>query len=396
MIARRLQALVQRLRSGPMARTGAVLSRPGARRRMGTVLLAVVLLCSAPAVVGALPVSAPERSVPQLLEAARSSASVAYTGYAESRGTLNLPDVSSITGPVLNLLSARSRLRVWNAGANRFRVDRLTLGAENDAYVSGPISVTWDSDNRRISREVAPSQTPMPTAPDVLPPSLGRRLLELLPADGAGVLKAGDQRVAGRATTELRWRPNDPRSLIGDVRLWIDPTNGVPMRVELRPVDSDVIAFETAFVDFSLTPPTAEDLTFDVGGTPRADVSDAVPPSDVDLVPPYRLPPSIGGLPQRSGAAPFIATYGEGAALVAVTALDSATADSVRQQIDPSGRPGLQASFGEGSLIQAPMLRALVFSSADRGYILAGTVTLEVLERMAQQLVDDPPERTFS
>lgn len=391
----RLQALVQRLRSGPMARTGALLARPGARRRLGTVLLAVVLLCSAPAVIGALPVSAPGRSLPQLLGAARSSASVPYTGYVESRGTLNLPDVSSVTGPVVNLLSARSRLRVWNAGANRFRVDRLTLGAESDVYVSGPISVSWDSDTRRIDRTVSQPQIPLPAPPDALPPSLGRRLLEVLPADGSGVRLAGDTRIAGRATTELRWRPADPRSLIGDVRLWIDPTNGLPMRVQLRPVDSDVVAFETGFIDFSLTPPKPEDLSFDVGGTPRADVSDALPPSDTDLIPPFQLPPTIGGLRQRSAAKPFIATYGDGAALVAVTALDSATADSIRQQIDPSGRPGLQAAFGEGSLIQAPMLRALVFSSADRGYILAGTVTLEVLEQMAQQLVDKPPERTF-
>jgi hypothetical protein len=297
---------------------------------------------------------------------------------------------------VVNLLSARSRLRVWNAGTNRFRVDQLTLGAENDTYVSGSIALTWDSDNRRISRTVSAPQIPLPEPPDVLPSSLGRRLLEVLPADGAGVRTGSDKRIAGRATTELRWAPNDPRSLVGDVRLWIDPTNGVPMRVELRPVGSDVVAFETTFIDFSLTPPTPQDLSFDVGGTPRADVSDALPPSDTDLVPPFQLPKTLAGLRQRSDAKPFIATYGDGATLVAVAAIDSATADSVRQQIDPSGRPGLTASFGQGSLISAPMLRALVFSSADRGYVLAGTVTLEVLEQMAQQLVDKPPARTFS
>jgi predicted DNA-binding transcriptional regulator len=40
------------------------------------------------------------------------------------------------------------------------------------------------------------------------------------------------------------------------------------------------------------------------------------------------------------------------------------------------------------------MLRALIFSSGDRGYVLAGTVPLEVLESMAQELVDNPPDRS--
>ena len=79
---------------------------------------------------------------------------------------------------------------------------------------------------------------------------------------------------------------------------------------------------------------------------------------------------------------------------MAVAALDNATADSIRSQIDSPGRPPLRAPFGEGTLIEAPMLRALIFSSADRGYVLAGTVPLEVLEAMALELVQNPPDRT--
>jgi hypothetical protein len=98
-------------------------------------------------------------------------------------------------------------------------------------------------------------------------------------------------------------------------------------------------------------------------------------------------------LPQRSPPRPFIATYGSGAALVAVTVIDNATAESLREQIDSPGRPPIHGTFGEGTLIEAPMLRALIFSSGDRGYVLAGTVTLQVLEQMALDLEKNPPPR---
>lgn len=388
-----MHALVQRVRTALVDPVRTTLSRPGARLRWSVVVLAVVLLCSAPALIKAVPVSAPSRTVAQLLDEVRGSDSVAFSGYAESRGTLNLPDVSTLGTSVINLLSDRSRMRVWQAGANHFRVDRLTTGAELDVYVSGPSSLTWDSDQRSVLRQVSEPQLPLPGPPDVLPHALGRRLLQALPANGAGVRIVGHDRIAGRATTELRWEPHDPRSLIGDVRLWVDPTNGLPMRVELRPVGSDRIAFETSFLDLKLGLPAPELLRFDVAGTPRADVQDTLAPSEQDLRPPFQLPRSLAGLPQRSGSRPFIATYGTGAALVAVTALDNATADSIRAQIDTPGRPPLKASFGEGTLVAAPMLRALIFSSADRGYVLAGTVPLEVLEAMAQELVDNPPDR---
>jgi hypothetical protein len=394
MIARSPQALLQRALAVVVEPLGTALRRPGARFRWAVVLIAVVLLCSGPAVWAALPVSAPSRTVPQLLDGVRSSASIPFTGYAESRGTLNLPDVSTVGTPVINLLSDRSRMRVWKAGANRFRVDRLTVGAESDTYVSGAISLTWTSDQRTVLRQVAQPQLPLPTPPDVLPDTLGRRLLEALPADGTGVRIAGNDRIAGRAATELRWRPNDAQSLVGDVRIWVDPTNGLPLRVVLRPVGSDLVAFETSYLDLSLTPPDPDSLRFDVGGTQRADVQDALPPSQQDLTPTFQLPATLAGFPQRSPAKPFIATYGRGAALVAAIALDNASADSIRSQLDAPGHPGIRGSFGEGSLVVAPMLRALIFSSGDRGYVLAGTVPLEVLESMAKELVDNPPDRS--
>jgi hypothetical protein len=183
------------------------------------------------------------------------------------------------------------------------------------------------------------------------------------------------------------WHPNDPRSLIGQVKVWVDPTNGLPLRVELTPTGTSVDAFDTSFLDLSLTPPDPHSLSFDVAGTERIDVQDAVPQSPDNTRPQVPLPRILDGLPQRSEAHPFVSTFGTGPVLVAVVGFDGATADSIRQQIDSPGRPPLHGAFGEGTLVEAPMLRALIFSSAGRGYVLAGPVTPEVLQAMALDLV---------
>jgi hypothetical protein len=200
-----------------------------------------------------------------------------------------------------------------------------------------------------------------------------------------------DDRVAGHPAIGLVWHPNDPRSLVGEARLWVEPTTGLPLRVQLRPTDSKLVAFETSFLDLSLRPPDPAHLRFDVRHTPRLDLQNTLPPSPQDSTSQFQLPASIAGLPMRSDAHPFIATYGSGAALVAVAAIDNATADSLRQQIDSPGRPSATGAFGEGTQVEAPMLRALIFSSVDRGYVLAGTVTPQVLQQMAVELVTNPP-----
>ncbi len=372
----------------------AALRRPGARARWLAVIVAVLLLCSAPALVSAFPVSTPSRSVVQWMQLVLSSKTVPHSGLVESRGTLNLPDVDTVRQDVITLLGDRTRLRVWQAAPDRYRVDRITPYGEQDTYVTGRRTLTWESNERRLTREVAPPQFPQPAPPDVLPTSLGYRLLEAMPWDGRGVQLGNEQRVAGRATIAMTWHPNDPRSLVGQVRMWIDAENGLPLQVEMKSTTSDLVAFETRFLDLSLTPPSDEVLRFDARHTPRIDIQNMPPPAPQDLTPQYVLPTELAGLPRRSDARPFLATYGQGVSVVSLIAFDSATADSIRQQIDSPGRPPYKGSFGEGTLIEAPMLRGLIFSSGERGYALAGTVTLDVLQQIAQQLVDNPPDRT--
>ena len=222
-----------------------------------------------------------------------------------------------------------------------------------------------------------------------MPGNLARRLLEQVPA--SQITTINSRRIAGRAALGLDWRVHDVRSLIGEVRVWVDQDTGMPLAVDIFPVGSSHRAFSTAFLDIKFQAPDPAVLKFDPNNDPTASVINAEPNSPDDNIPRYRLPATIGGLPERSPPAPLVATYGEGPNLVAVVALDSLGAQALRQQIDSPSRPPITGKFGEGSLISAPLLTGLVFTSHDRGYVLLGTVTQAQLEIMALDLERHPP-----
>ena len=364
------------------------LSRPGARWRYTAVLVVVAVLASLPALIGAIPVSTTPESVTRLLSRIKASDTIKYTGLASATGQLAVPDLGVGTD-VTDLISKTNRLRVWWESPTSYRVDRETAIAESDVYQQAGGVWTWDSDKRLAQFVNSTPQIPLPGPQDALPGNLARRLLEQAPASEITTIHS--RRIAGRAALGLDWRVHDDRSLIGEVRVWVDQDTGMPLAVDIFPVGSSHRAFSTAFLDIRFQAPNPSVLNFDPNNDPTASVINAEPNAPDDNIPNYRLPPTIGGLPQRSPPAPLVATYGTGPNLVAVVAIDSLGAQALRQQIDSPSRPPISGKFGEGSLISAPLLTGLVFTSRDRGYVLLGTVTQAQLETMALDLVLHPP-----
>ncbi len=366
------------------------LSRPGARRRYLTMAVIIAVLASLPAIVGAIPVDAKKVPVRTLLARIKASAKVSYTGLASSSGTLGLPDLG-MGQEVIDLLSQTNRLRVWYAGPQHYRVDRLTAGAENDVYRNGRATWTWDSNNRYAQYTENAPQIPLPGPQDVLPANLGRRVVAQ--ARASEVQLSDSARIAGRPALGLTWRPKDKRSLIGLVKVWADADTGVPLAVEIREVGGKARAFSSSFLDISFTTPSKAQLTFHPAKDPTATVDTTQAGVD-DTTPRAILPATLGGLRRRSPMKPLVATYGQGASLVAVADLgDPGIVASLRSQIDSPSRPPIKGAFGTGSLIEVPLVNALVFASKDAGYVLVGTVTRDQLEAMALDLVKHPPRQ---
>ena len=336
------------------------LSRPGARWRYTTILVVVAVLASLPALVGAIPVSTKPEPVTRLLARIKASDTIQYTGLASATGQLAVPDLGVGTD-VTNLISKTNRLRVWWESPKSYRVDRVTAIAESDVYQQADGVWTWDSDKRLAQFVNSTPQIPLPGPQDALPGNLARRLLEQAPA--SEITTINSRRIAGRAALGLDWRVHDTRSLIGEVRVWVDQDTGMPLAVDIFPVGSSHRAFSTAFLDIRFKAPDPAVLRFDPNNDPTASVINPDPnPAPADNIPRYRMPATIGLLPERSPPAPLVATYGQGPNLVAVVAIDSLGAQALRQQIDSPSRPPITGKFGEGSLISAPLLTGLVFS----------------------------------
>ncbi len=365
-------------RDGPM-------HRPGAPRRYLTAALAIGVVVSLPAIVGAIPVSAKNIPVATLLAQVKASAGIKFTGLASASGGLQIPDFG-VGGDAPALISQTNRLRAWWDGPTRYRVDRLTAFAESDVYRAGNQIWTWDSDHRIAVLTAGRPQVPLPGPADALPGNLARRLLEQ--AKPADVHSAGAQRVAGRTVLAIAWEPHDPRSTIGRVKVWVDQDTGLPLSVEVRSV-SGTRAFSSSFLDIHYAAPDPAVLRFDPD--PKTAIVENTEPTTPDAQQAqYTLPPTIAGLPQRSPPSPFIATYGVGPSVVAVTPLDPSAAAALRGQIDSPGHPPVKGPFGEGSLIETPLVNGLIFATQTNGYVLLGTVTRDQIEAMAVYLVRHP------
>jgi hypothetical protein len=361
--------------------------RPGARRRYATVAVAIAVVVSLPAIVGAVPVSAKQIPVATLLSEVRASAGIKYTGLASSSGGLQIPDFG-VGGDVPALISQTNRLRAWWDGPAHYRVDRETFAAESDVYVTGNQIWTWDSDHRIALLTAGKPQVPLPGPQDALPPNLARRLLEQ--AKPADLQPAGARRIAGRTVLAMTWTPNDPLSTIGRVKVWVDQDTGLPMSVEVRTVGGGR-AFSSSFLDIHLAAPNPSALVFDPSKDKSNPIIENTEPGAPDAAQAtFHLPGIIAGLLQRSKPSPLIATYGFGASIVAVTALDPPAAAALRQQIDSPGHPPIKGAFGVGSLIQSPLVTGLIFATAKNGYVLLGTVTRVQIEAMALDLVRHP------
>jgi hypothetical protein len=351
----------------------------------------IAVLASLPAIVGALPVDAKNIPVATLLAKVRASDQVAYSGLASSSGQLALPDLG-VGGNVIDLLSATNRLRVWWASPSHYRVDRVTFAAENDEYRNGQQLWTWDSDQRLAILSEGVPQIPLPGPEDALPANLTRRLLADAPAQQVAPISS--RRIAGRTALGVVWNPHDKRSLIGQIKAWVDQDSGLPLAVQVSPVGSGSKAFTSSYLDLQFKAPNPAQLQFDPTRDPTANVDNTEPSGPDASRPMTTLPASLAGLRQRSAERPLVATYGHGVSVVAVSRIDPLSAGALRQQIDSPSRPPIKGKFGQGSLMQAPLLTGLIFATKVDGYVLLGSVTRDQIEAMALDLVRHPPPQS--
>lgn len=400
--------------------------RREARRRWLAVLAAVAVLAATPIAVSARPSGAPSVDAAALAAKMRASAGQPYRGYAESVGTLGLPELPRL-GQVASLLSGTTRMRAWYASKQSWRVDVIDTGSERGVYYADGNVVTWDYGANRLVRtepatvgalvrvvggEPQPtvvdlygeSPTRLPRGADLMPPELARRLLTL--GTGERVEAIAGKRVAGIAAPGLRLTSADPHSTLGHIDIWADPRTGLPLEVAVTARNAELPILVTRFLDLELTAPPADVL---VPPAPREDLSVThVHPDDQATIfgDSFIRPDQLAGLARRPDEAVGLSgapkpgevhqfvihfrtgeVYGTGLTQILVVALDGGVApDALRVAASWGSRQ--RVAGGELALIAAPLLSVLIVRSEINRttYLVAGLVDAEVMQRVGAEL----------
>lgn len=351
-------------------------------RRWCVVALAAVLLVAAPVAVRWLPAGSADASGATLLAQARTATDGSWSGAVELDGTLQLPDADEFSG-IATLLGDHTSLRVWWQDAEHWRVDRLLLTGETDLVHHGDTTVEWSYERDRVTVSHDPDIR-LPRAGDLLPPVLAERLLRGVSATDTTRLPA--RRLAGRSAAGLRVRPPSPLSSIDHVDLWSDGASGVPLLVEVYATGSSSPDFTSRFTDYSPAPPPSDTLTF--VAPPSADVryDDVLDIADAaNQYAPVRPPEAVAGLRQTDASDGAVAVYGEGTAQVIAIPLRDREADAFREQMALT--PGVEKDRLRTLVTLGPLGVLLTGADGDGGWLLAGTLTRDALERAGQDVL---------
>lgn len=340
-----------------------------------------------PYVVDRLPVRDIPTDPAAVIAKVRESAGIAHTGYAESHARISLPDVRQV-GRVLEILGGTSQLRVWWAARTSWRVDAITSIGEFGTYRDAEGTTSWDSFERRATKQTGESAVRLAQPSDLLPSELGRRLAAAARPDELTALPT--RRVAGVTAVGVRITPRSDETTVGRVDLWAHPDTALPLRVEVTQRGSRSPVISTSYLQIALEPPVAQDMRFRAGPDVAVDLTTAPDiAAQVEQFSPFVLPAEVAGAQRRTTVGSGAATYGEGFGIVAALVLPDRLVRRVRRQLDSQLLEQLDRPYGGVTVVRAPLLNGLVVEPAaghGYGYVLSGAVPVEVLERVAADL----------
>ena len=322
------------------------------------------------------------------------------SGTVTERADLGLPALPDVGGDGsadwTKLLSGSHTLRVWSAGPAMSRVALLGSLGESDIVRNGADVWTWSSADNTATHLRLPSidaATPgSPGLPRGLPTNLAPLLSKILPAtpqqaaaeilaalsSTTSIRNAGAVTVAGRSAYELVIAPRDTASLVASIRIDIDATEHVPLRLRVFAKGYASPAFEIGFTQVSFE-------------RPDASIFDFSPPSGatVTQVPaPSLKKPSTTPTP-NDGSVPHVSVIGSGwTAILAVKGQPPRRYGSYSQPGQSNGAQGstlgailqqlptVSGSWGTGRLLSTHLLSVLITND---GRVFAGAVAPSAL-----------------
>ncbi|QIG42824.1 transcriptional regulator [Nocardioides anomalus] len=349
-------------------------------RRWCVVAVGTLLLVATPVALRALPAAESDVSAARLLAQVRASTDQGWSGYAETEGTLQLPDADRFSD-VGALFGEATRMRVWWRDADHWRVDRLLTAGETDLVHDGERTTEWDYEHAEATVSRDPDIR-LPRTADLVPAELARRFLKGVTK--ADVSRIPAERVGGISAPGLRVVPSSELSSIDHVDLWADPDTGVPLRVEVYADDSSP-AFRSTLSDFSAARPTVGDVSFTPTPSTELRYEDVLDIADAaNQYAPLLPPPTAAGLPLGDASDGAVGVYGEGLTQAIAIPLRDREADALRDQL--ASTPGVDQDDRRTAVSVGPLSVVLTGGPGDGGWLLAGTLTRSALVRAADDV----------
>ena len=356
-------------------------------------LAGVAALCCLPVLASALPASVPALTPRQLENKILASQRLSFSGYAESDATFGLPPLPAFAS-VTPLLDGITRMRVWQAAPDRWRVDTLSDTGENDTYSDNGNTFVWDSGEQLLTGIFGPEVIRLPRAADLMPAALAVRIINEAGPD-AKLSLLPPQRVAGQSAAGLAVRPASPQSTIAQADIWASPATGLPLLVQVFGRGVAHPALESQFLQASpwtpdnsvLTPQQAPGTGFTA--TTPANFAGVLKNLDNEV-----LPGALGGLARAPSPVPQIGVYGTGLTAFAVLTFRHGTGGQLLTDALDAGAAPLSFTDGTGAIASAPLVNlALVhpYRSPDT-FLLVGFVSRSTLEQAAAVLAAKPDQ----
>jgi outer membrane lipoprotein-sorting protein len=208
----------------------------------------------------------PARTPEQLLAQVAGGTAPALSGTVVETASLGLPSLPHTGNPtsIASLLTGSHTIKVWYAGPQHFRLAVPESLSETDVVRDGGTAWLWQSTRNAVTEFSLPAhaENTGPLGVPTLTPQDAARLVLITVGPTTRVSVASNVDVAGQAAYELVVAPKDARSLVGQVRIAIDASNGVPLRVQVfaRGGTSPAISIGYTAVRFGVPP--AADTSF--------------------------------------------------------------------------------------------------------------------------------------
>ncbi|HEV7171500.1 hypothetical protein [Pedococcus sp.] len=258
--------------------------------------------------------SLPPRSAAQLLVDVQKAQLSGLSGTVVQTSNLGLPDLPGMgaglgggSSSLTSMVTGTHTWRVWYAGAHQARVAILGSLGESDVIRNGRDVWVWSSKDKTATHTVlaqggvpkgakptrAPAQTQTPMGLPVSPQAAADQALAALDPS-TSVTTSATTSAAGRDAYELVLSPKSSTTLVSQVRIAVDATEHIPLRVQVYSTKSANPAFEVSFSQVDFAKPDASRFTFNP--PPGTKVTDSAAPTTPTTRPAEKPASAANGL----------------------------------------------------------------------------------------------------